>query len=147
MHQGACAVQRIDLHASLNAFRNLPTGVAVWKLRDSRDLRIFRLVGANPAAERELRSPLGFAVGKPITDCFPKLLETPVPELYRRVILSGKPDTFGEFEYCDARIPKGVFWIDCFPLPDRCVGVALENITERKRTTQAQGRALQLLHR
>ena len=147
MHQGACTLNEVDLHSSLNAFRGLPVGVAVWQLRDTKDVRSFRLVGANPAAERELRAPLGFAVGKSITDCFPKLLDTPVPERYRRVILSGKPDTFGEFEYRDARIPQGVFWVDCFPLPDRCVGVALENITERKRMTQAQGRALRLLHR
>jgi hypothetical protein len=105
------------------------------------------LVGANPASERELRTPLDFAVGKSIKDCFPKLLDTPVPEWYRRVILSGKPDTFGELMYQDAHIPEGVFWFDGFPLPDRCVGVALENITQRKRIIQAQGRALQLLHR
>jgi hypothetical protein len=143
MHQVASTVHEVDLHTSLNAFRNLPTGVAVWQLRDSSDLRSFRLVGVNPAAERELRAPLGFAVGRLITDSFPKLLDTPVPERYRRVILSGKPDTFGELEYRDARIPKGVFWVDCFPLPEGCVGVTLENITERKRMTQA----LQLLHR
>jgi hypothetical protein len=147
MQQGACTVQELDLQTSLSAFRGLPTGVAVWQLRDPKNVRSLRLVGANPAAERELRVPLDFAVGKSITDCFPKLLDTPIPEQCRQVILSGKPDTFGEFEYRDARIPEGVFWIDCFPLPDRCVGVALENITERKRMTQAQGRALQLLHR
>src|SRR5579864_3165177 len=128
MHQGACTVHEVDLHTSLNAFRGLPTGVAVWQLRDAKDVRSLRLVGDNPAAERELRAPLAFAVGKSITECFPKLLDTPVPERYRRVVLSGKPDTFGEFEYQDARIPGGVFWVDCFPLPDHCVGVALENI-------------------
>jgi hypothetical protein len=147
MYQGACTVHEVDLHTSLNAFRNLPTGVAVWQLRDSKDVKSLRLVGVNPAAERELRAPLGFAVGKSIAECFPKLLETPIPEQYRRVILSGKPHTFGELEYRDARIPGGVFWLDCFPLPDRCVGVALENITEQKRTAQAQDCALELLHR
>jgi hypothetical protein len=147
MHQGACTLHEVDLHTSLNAFRGLPVGVAVWQLRDTNDVRSLRLVGVNPAAERELRAPLAFAVGKSISNSFPKLLDTPVPERYRRVVLSGKPYTFGELEYHDARIPEGVFWVDCFPLPDQCVGVALENITERKRMTQAQGRALQLLHR
>ena len=109
MHQGACTVQEVDLHTSLNAFRSLPTGVAVWQLRDPKDVRSFRLGGVNPAAERELRAPLKFAVGKSITECFPKLLDSPVPERYRRVVLSGKPDTLGEFEYRDARIPEGVF--------------------------------------
>lgn len=146
MHQGACSVREVDLATSLRAFHSLPVGVAVWQLQDARDVRSLRFVGVNPAGERELRAPLGFALGKPITECFPKLLDTPVPERYRNVVLTGKPDTFGELVYRDARIPEGVFWVDCFPLPDRCVGVAVENITERKRMTQAQGRALKLLH-
>lgn len=147
MHQGACTVRELDLQASLLAFKTLPIGVAVLQLLDPKDVRSLHLVGANQAAERELRAPVGLAVGKSIAETFPKFLDTPVAERYRQVALTGKPDTFGEFTYEDSRIPEGVFWIDCFPLPDRCVGVAVENITERKRMTQAQGRALELLHR
>jgi hypothetical protein len=147
MHQGACTVHEVDLRASLLAFRSLPVGVAVVQLPDPKDLRSLRLVGANQAADRELRAPIGAAIGKPIAETFPKFLDTPVVEHYRRVALSGRPDTFGEFTYQDSRIPEGVFWIDCFPLPGRCVGVAVENITERKRMSQSQSRALLLLHR
>jgi hypothetical protein len=147
MHPGACTLSEVDLDTSLRAFRGLPVGVAVWQLRDPKDVRSFRFVGVNPACERELRAPLGFALGKAMTECFPKLLDTPVPERYRSVVLSGKPDTFGELVYRDARIPEGVFWVECFPLPERCVGVALENITERKRMHENQSRALEVLHR
>jgi hypothetical protein len=147
MRQGACTVREVDLETSLNAFRRLPVGVAVWQLRDPRDVRSLHLIGANPAADRELRTSIGFALGKSISDTFPKLLDTPIPERYRQIVLSGRPETFGEIPYQDARIAESVFWVDCFPLPDRCVGVAFENITERKRMTQAQGHALQLLHR
>ena len=147
MHQGACTVQEVDVQASLLAFRSLPVGVAVLQLLDPKDVRSLHLIGVNQAAERELRAPIGLAVGKSITETFPKFLDTPVAERYRRVALSGKPDTFGEFTYQDSRIPEGVFWVDCFPLPGRCVGVAVENITERKRMSQSQSRALQLLHR
>jgi hypothetical protein len=147
MHEGVCTVREIDLDTSVRAFRTLPTGVAIWQLRNPRDVRSLRLVGVNPAAERELRAPLAFALGKPISESFPRLLDTPIPERYRGVILSGKPDTFGELVYGDARIPEGTFWVDCFPLPDGCVGVALENITDRKRVVENQSRALRLLHR
>jgi hypothetical protein len=147
MHQGACTVREVDLKTSLLAFHDLPVGVAILQLPNPKDVRSLRLIGANEAAERELRSPIGLAVGKSITETFPKFLDTPVAERYRQVALSGKPDTFGEFTYQDPRIPEGVFWIDCFPLPDRCVGVAVENITDRKRETQGQKSALQLLHR
>ncbi len=147
MRQGARTVHEVDLDTSLNAFRGLPVGLAVWQLRDSRDLRSLRLIGANPAADRELRASIGFAFGKSISEAFPKLLDTPIPERYRQIVLSGKPETFGELTYQDARIAESVFWVDCFPLPDRCIGVTFENITERKRATQGQTRALQLLHR
>jgi hypothetical protein len=147
MHQGTCAVRGVDLETSLRAFRLLPVGVAVLQLVDPKDVGSLRLIEANRAAERELRAPIGFAVGKSLAEAFPEFLKTPAAELYRRVALTGEPDTFGEFTYQDPRIPEGVFWIDCFPLPDRCVGVAIENITERKRAIQGQSRALKLLHR
>jgi hypothetical protein len=147
MRQGACTVQEIDLSTSLQAYHGIPLGVAVWQLRHPEDLRSFHFVGTNPAFEKELGVSLAFAIGKPITECFPKLLETPLPEHYRRVALSGKPETFGELTYRDSRIPEGVFWIECFPLPERCVGVAFKNITERERLAQGQRRALRLLHR
>src|SRR5215813_2062887 len=140
MQSGACVVREVDLATSIRAFQSLPVGVAVWQLRDARDLRSLRFVGVNPAGERELGVSLDFALGQPISECFPLLLDTQIPEQYRRVVLSGKPDTFGELEYCDARIPQGTFWVDCFPLPDSCIGVAVENITERKRTNDAQRR-------
>jgi hypothetical protein len=147
MHQGACTVHEVDLQASLLAFKSLPVGVAVLELPDPKDVRSLRLIGVNQAVERELRAPIGLAVGKTLVETFPKFLESPAAEHYRRVALSGKPETFGEFTYEDPRIPEGVFWVDCFPLPGRCVGVAVENITERKRMNQSQIRALQLLHR
>src|SRR5579863_7002127 len=146
MHQGACTVREVDFVTSLRAFHKLPVGVVIWQLRDPRDVRSLYFVGVNPAAERELRVTVGFAVGKSISECFPKFLDTPAPERYRQVVLSGKPDTFGEIAYQDARIPEGVFWLDSFPLPGGCIGVALENITERKREFERQSRALNLVH-
>jgi hypothetical protein len=146
MHQGACPVREVHLDTSLRAFLTLPFGVAVWQLRDPGDLRSLRFVGANPAAERELGVSLAFAVGKSITECFPKSLDTQAPELYRRVVLSGQPETLGEFVFRDAHIPAEVFWIDCFPLPDSCVGISMENITQRKRVIENQKHALQALN-
>jgi hypothetical protein len=147
MQQGACTLNELDLDTSIRVFRDLPVGMIVWQLQHPKDIRSLRLVGVNPAAERELRAPLSFAVGRPISECFPALLDTHVPEIYRRVAATGIPDTLGELEYRDSRIPEGVFWIECFPLAGNCVGLALENITDRKRMTENQARALQVVHR
>lgn len=146
MRHGVSTVPVPDVHQSLQMFHNLPIGVAVWQLRDLKDVRSFWLVGVNPAAEREARAPLGFAVGKFITENLPNLLETNLPDRWRHAVLSGRAETLGECVYGDSRIAEGVFWVECFPLPDHCVGVAMENITERKRTSENQFRALQLLH-
>jgi len=145
MQHAACSERKLDLDSTLRMFRELPIGVAVWQLRDPKSVRSFRLIGVNPAAEREVRAQLDYAVGKSITESFPKLLETQLPDRWRRVLLTGKAETLGEFAYGDPRIPEGVFWVECFPLSDECVGVAMENITERKRTAENQFRALQLL--
>ena len=146
MRHGVSVVPASDVDQSLEIFHNLPIGVAVWQLRDPKDVRSFWLVGVNPAAEREARAPLGYAVGKAITENFPKLLATNLPNRWRHVALSGRAETLGEFVYGDSHIAESVFWVECFPLPDHCVGVAMQNITERKRTAENQIRALQLLH-
>jgi hypothetical protein len=146
MHPTVRTVRELDLDSTLRMIRQLPIGVAIWQLRKPEDIRSFFLVGVNQAAEREARSRLSYAVGKFITQGFPRLLETHLPDRWRRVILSEKPETLGEFVYGDSHIPEGVFWVECFPLPDRCVGVAMENITERKRAAESQLRSLQLLH-
>jgi hypothetical protein len=136
-----------DVIARLETFRNIPVGLVVWQLQDARDVRSLRLIDCNRAAEREAGAPIRVHLGQAIADIYPGLLETDLPERYRQVVVSGKPMTLGEVCYGDMNIPKGIFWLDCFPLPDNCVGVAFENITERKRTEQTKAGALRLLHK
>ena len=147
MHHGACTLNEVDLNTRIRVFRDLPVGMIVWQLRNPKDVRSLHFMGFNPAAERQLHASLAFAMGKPIAECFPGLLHTRVPEIYRSVALTGTPRTLGELPYKDARVPDGVFWIECFPLSGLCVGVAIENITDRKRLVESQTRALYLLHR
>ncbi len=138
MHKGHSAVREVDLSTkseSLSRSTRRRCRLAVAR-SERRPKPAF--CGVNPAAERELCAPVKFAVGKPITECFPKLLETHVPEMLPPRVLTGMPDTFGEVAYRDAHIPAGIFWMDCFPLPERCVGLTLENITKRKRLTDNQ---------
>lgn len=117
--------------------KNIPIGMAVWRLEDLDDVRTFRLVSVNPAAlpltgrtEEEL-------LGKSMWEVFPVFMRTGIPETYREVILSGKAKDLGEVRYGDERIREGVFAIKAFPLPGRCVGLAFEDITQRKRTEEA----------
>jgi hypothetical protein len=144
---GAPPVNVSDLTAQLQTFHNNHLGVLVWRLEDPRDVRSLRLLDLNGAAERELGTSVRRAVGKAITETFPALLNTHLPERCRKVIESGIPETVGEVRYADPHMAERVFWFDCFPLPRNCVGAAFENITERKRSEQTKAAALQLLHR
>jgi PAS domain len=112
----------IDSAAQLDTFHNIPLGLIVWQLKDTSDVRGLRLVAVNGAAEREFGAPLCDAIGKEIGETFPSLLKTNLPVYCGRVILSGKPETAGEVRYEDTRAPDRIFWFDCFPLPDNCVG-------------------------
>ncbi|MGA2431004.1 MAG: PAS domain-containing protein [Candidatus Acidiferrum sp.] len=147
MAQDACSENFVDPTARLNAFHNIPVGLIVWQLKDTGDIRSLRLLAVNGAAERELGTPLRDVIGKEIGETFPSLLKTNLPVCCRRVIVSGKPETAGEVRYGDARVGGSIFWFDCFPLPDNCVGAAFENITDHRRSEQARSGALYLLHR
>ncbi|HEY2822603.1 MAG TPA: hypothetical protein VGJ06_16270 [Candidatus Acidoferrum sp.] len=146
MRQVTCTLNEVDVNTSLRVFQNLPLAVGVWQLLDPKDVRSLRFIGANLAAERELGAKIGYAVGKPIAECFPNLLGTRAPEIFRRVAISRKPETLGELSYRDARI-DGVFWVECFPLPARCIGLTFENITAHKQLNENQSQALGLVHR
>jgi hypothetical protein len=136
----------VDTSTRLRAFESVPIGLVVWCLEDPTDVRSFRLMDFNQAAERELGASIGDRAGKTIGVVAPMLLKNGVAELLRRVALSGKRETIGELSYGDEGIPESIFWVECFPLPANCVGVAIENVTERRKAEQAAARDLQLLH-
>jgi hypothetical protein len=136
-----------DLAAQLKTWSKFRRGVLFWRLEDRRDVRSLRLLDLNEAAERELGASVREAIGKVIAETFPALLKTDLPDRCRTVIASGQPESVGEVRFSDAPIQDSVFWFECFPLPDNCVGTAFENITARKRKEQTKDGALRLLHK
>jgi PAS domain len=136
-----------DPAAQLNAFRDIPLGLMVWRLGDPGDVSSLRLLTVNAAAERELGWPLRDFIGQEIGESFPSLLKTNFPDCCRRVIETGKAEKAGAVRFASARVRDGVFWFDCFPLPGNCVGTAFEKITDRTKNEEAKSGALQLLHR
>jgi hypothetical protein len=136
-----------DPAAQLNAFRNIPLGLMVWRLRDPGDARTLRLLTVNAAAERELGGSLRDVIGQEIGESFPSLLKTNLPDCCRRVIVSGKPEKAGEVRFPIARVRGGLFCFDCFPLPGNCVGTAFEKTTDQVKGELDKSGALQLLHR
>lgn len=102
-----------------------PWGLAVLHLRDSRDLSSWRLVANNPVACRAigreaadfLRLPLDNFSGPPAR----------TPKLYRDVIVhkQKKPIGFVRKPGCSAQHES--YSLTAIPLPERCVGIVLED--------------------
>lgn len=111
---------------------HMPIGAQVWHLEDADDAGTFRLISVNPAGL--VKEDL---LGKTLSESFPAFLKTGLPEMGAEVVRTGKARDLGEVHSGDERFPQSVFSVKVFPLPDSCVGVVFENITERKRIEEA----------
>jgi rsbT co-antagonist protein RsbR len=126
------AERRTQLYETI--VQRIPTGVAVWRLEQPDDPFSIRLVGANAAGNRQSNGiELNALVGQRMIDIFPTVPEI-LYQIYAEVVRSGQPRDMGETTFADEQGNELLFSIQLFPLPDDCLCVAFENITERKRT-------------
>ncbi len=117
--------------------RGLPVGIVVLQLENPRDVKSFRITDVNRAAAL-------FSAGATLEDLrgrtlaeFPKLLKTRLPRRCLDVFQSREPTNLGEISYGDEWIREGIYSVQVFPLIENFVGVAFENVTERKQADQA----------
>jgi anti-anti-sigma regulatory factor len=139
-------VAALQRHAQLYEaiVQRIPTGVAVWRLEQPDDPFSFQLVCANGAANRHSnRMELGAEVGRRLIDIFPTTPEA-LLHMYVDVIRSGQPRNLGEATYVDEYGDALVILMQLFPLPDDCVSVVFENITELKRAEEALRQSIAL---
>ena len=117
------------LYAEL--LRELPVGVVLLLLEDPSDVKTFRIVDANRAAVKITGTSTPVLLGKTLAD-FPKLLETPIPGHGLAALRSCKARDLGEVSYGDDRIRQRVYSVQLFPLSGNFLGVAFEDLTDRK---------------
>ena len=118
----------------LRLLDQLPFGVAVYHLDEPDDPGSLRLVQANDAASRAIGFDAKAEIGKTFRESLPQALETDLPATSAEVARAGVGRDLGEVEYGDERVENGVFEILAFPLPDRHVGIAFTEVTQRKST-------------
>ena len=135
--QAEAAQAKIQIYEDI--VENIPIGMTVWHLEDLDNIESFRLVSYNPQASELLGIELGSEVGKKMVECFPEVANTNISVLqaYAQVVRHQQPTGFSEIHYQDRRVGRSLFAVKAFPLPNQRLGVAFEDITERKRIEQA----------
>ncbi|GAB4386251.1 MAG: hypothetical protein Kow00121_52490 [Elainellaceae cyanobacterium] len=140
--QQACAqaeATQVEIQLYADIVNNIPMGLTVWHLANPEDALSLTLVAANPIASDLTGLVLDEFVGTSIAACFPDVLTAnrETADLFASVAITGEPQEKHEVFYQDDRLGSGFFNLTIFPLPEQCVGVAFENITNRKWAEQA----------
>jgi PAS domain S-box-containing protein len=117
--------------------RGLPWGVVVLQLENPQDVKSFRIIDLNPAAAHITGSTLESLLGRRL-DEFPKLLKMPFIGRCLDALHAREPRNLGEISYGDELIRQGIYSVQVFPLSGNFMGVAFENVTQRKLAEQAQ---------
>ncbi|NEP19843.1 MAG: PAS domain S-box protein [Leptolyngbya sp. SIO4C1] len=128
------AKAEIQLYA--DAIQNMQDGFYLWQLEAADDPRSFRLIATNPAAAQLTGIPADTVLGKQMIEGFPALFETNIPQRYQTIVNTGKEQDIGEVVYGPSGSQK-TYAVKAFPLPQRCVGVLFEDVTERRATLLA----------
>ena len=112
---------------------NAPFGAHLYELESDERL-VF--VGANRSADQILGVDHQQFIGKTIEEAFPPLVETEIPDAYRRVAASGESFQMNQVDYDEAGI-SGAFEIHAFKTGEQRMAVFFRDITERKQAEEA----------
>ncbi|MBD3881213.1 PAS domain S-box protein [Phormidium tenue FACHB-886] len=114
---------------------NMQMAIHVWHLADPDDDTSLELISLNPIAQQIANRPLASMLGKRILECFPSMPRNQVA-IIAEIARNGQQKVDLETHYSDDQV-SGFYTCHAFPLPGRCVGAAIEDITERKRAELA----------
>jgi hypothetical protein len=125
-----------ELQQASDIFTNIRTGLHIYHMEDLDDDRSLRMIGSNPAAERLTGLQANDLLGYTLDENFPGLREKGIPEAYAEVVRTKIPKQFDELIYGDERVIDGAFSFNAFPLPDDCVAISFENVTEQHKARE-----------
>jgi len=123
----------IALQRAASIFKNIQIGILIYRLDDLNDDCSLRLISCNPASSKLIGIDGEKYIGKKLDEIFPNLRQNQIPQQYAEVARNKIPIEFDDMYYEDGQISPGFFSVKVFPLPDQCVGVSFENISERRK--------------
>ena len=110
-----------------------PMGIHFHSLESDGRL-VFR--GSNPAADVILGIDHRRLIGMPLEEAFPGILDTEIPERYRRTALTGEPWNTSHLEYRDGRI-AGAYEVHAFQITRGSMAAMFYEVTEQRRAQEA----------
>ncbi|ELR98117.1 ATP-binding protein [Gloeocapsa sp. PCC 73106] len=119
---------------------SLPIGLTIWHLEDLDDIDSFRLIDINPMAINVLQLNREDYINQRMVDCFPNIWSDShqrAVKMYAEVVRTQTNQSIDDLFYEDNRIGEFHFDVKAFPLPNQSLGIAFENITQRKQIEQA----------
>jgi PAS domain S-box-containing protein len=116
--------ERLQRYADL--VEAMEIGVWIWRKGDEADPRSYRLVAANRSIGRLLDIDLDGKLGLLAADVAPQVIAADAQRTWDEVRASGVARIRERFPF-----RHRTFTVNIFPLPDRCVGVAIEDVTHR----------------
>ncbi|NJN57814.1 MAG: PAS domain S-box protein [Leptolyngbyaceae cyanobacterium SL_5_9] len=130
----------LSRHAGLGDFPDLPhqvvnhvpVGLIVWHLKHLNDPSSFQLVAANLAIGELLGISPEQLWDEAIATPFPAFLSIEPPAVYAEVIRSAEARNLGEVRYRNGQKNQTFLSLKAFPIPNQCVGLIVEDITEFK---------------
>jgi PAS domain S-box-containing protein len=125
-----------ELQQASDIFANIRTGLHIYHLEDPDDDRSLRMIGTNPAAEKLTGLKAKDILGNTLDENFPGLRAKGIPQAYAEVIRTKTARQFEELIYRDERVVEGAFSFNAFPLPDNCLAISFENITEQRKAQE-----------
>lgn len=129
----------LKLHSDI--VRHMVTGILVYHMEDENDDYSFRLMLVNDAAHDQGIAAYKKEIGLSVREVFPPdVLPIIVPKL-AYVARTGRTIDDENVSVAEDGTLKHAISVRMFPLPNRCVGVTLENVTRRRRAERELQRA------
>jgi PAS domain S-box-containing protein len=125
------AAEERDLYAQ--AMRCMNVGLIIAHVEQTGDGPDFRLAAANEAALRLTKMTEAQLVGRTVSERFPAVMQSDLPEQALAAMRAGTPSLIGDVPYGDAAIAPSVFNVAFAPISDRSLAVTFQDVTEQRR--------------
>ena len=134
LREKRAADRQLQMHTDILA--QMPAAVMVWRLDDPDDSTSLRLVFANREASLATGCLLDARIGTRFSEvvCSPVVISD--GELYAGVARTGIPQDLGEHPGSQRQNTPPWYHVQALPLPDSCVGVVFQDVTERRALTE-----------